>query len=807
MKNSLPDYLNPDRSIAKRTSDLLSRMTLDEKIAQLQSRWGFEILGPSGAAKNKMNAVLKHGIGHISRIAGMLPLSPFIAALIINSIQRYLKKHTRLGIPAIIHEECLSGLQAREATCFPQIIGLASTWDPSLVEKMTEQIRTQMRAIGAQQGLSPVLDIARDPRWGRTEETFGEDPYLVSRMGTAYVKGLQSNDLKEGVIATAKHFIGYSASEGGLNWAPPHINTKELYEVFSRPFAAAIHEADLKSVMNAYNEINGIPCALSHEVLTELLRNKLGFNGFVVADYKSVSTAHTYHHVSANLTEAGVAALKAGLDIELPTVEAYTSELKNAIRTGTLPEAVIDTAVRRVLKAKFELGLFEKTFVKKLKIKSVFTMPENQKLALEIARKSIVLLKNQNHILPLSKDISALAVIGPSADSMRNFLGDYSYISQLEGVLDFLLNPNDVMTEDMSDKEKKQALKFYKEIIAAKDNETLAKKLYKHKTVYQAIKAKVEKKTQIRYAKGCDILDDSEKGLTEAVKCAGTVDAVVLVLGDRCGLRKDCTSGEARDRTDLNLPGIQEKLLRAVAATGKPVILVLVNGRPVSLKWASMNIPAIIEAWVPGEQGGQAIADVLFGDCTPGGKLPISFPRTVGQIPVYYYHKPSGGRSNWHGDYVDESVKPLYEFGYGLSYTHFTYSDLEINPACVDIAKQVLISVRVCNSGQRAGTEVVQLYLHDREACVTRPVKELAGFCRVSLESGQTCSVQFALKLSQLGFLDKSDNFIVEPGTIDVMIGSSSEDIRLRGEFRINGNVLIIKKRKTFFSDAKVTFA
>jgi len=806
MKSSIPIYLDSDKSSEKRTSDLLSHMTLDEKIAQLQARWGFEVLGPKGIDKNKMNSVLSHGIGQISRIAGMLLLPPFIVAWIINSIQRYLKKHTRLGIPAIIHEECLSGLQAREATVFPQIIGLASTWDPSLAERMTDLIRTQMRAIGVHQGLSPVLDIARDPRWGRTEETYGEDPYLVSRMGTAYVQGLQGDNIKQGVIATAKHFIGYSASEGGLNWAPPHINSKELYEVFAKPFEAVIKEAGLRSVMNAYNEINGIPCAVSHEILTELLRNKLGFDGFVVADYMAISTAYSYHHIATSLTEAGIKALKAGLDIELPTVEAYGNELKNAVQSGTLPEEIVDTAVQRVLKAKFELGLFEEPYVKKRKIKSVYSLSKNQELALEIAHKSIVLLKNENDLLPLSKDISSLAVIGPSADSIRNFLGDYSYISQLEGVLDFLLNPNNVMTHDVSEQEKQQAMRFYKEILDAKDDEAFSKKLYKRKTVYQAIKDKVNTKTHVRYAKGCNILDGTDQGLREAVQLARAVDVVALVLGDRSGLRKECTSGEARDRTDLNLPVIQEQLLKEIATTGKPVVLVLINGRPISLKWAAAHIPAIIEAWVPGEQGGRAIADVLFGDYTPGGKLPITVPRNVGQIPVYYYHKPSGGRSNWHGDYVDESVKPLYEFGYGLSYTVFTYSDLVITPASVSGSREVTISVRVSNSGKRAGDEVVQLYLHDREAGVTRPVKELAGFCRIHLEPEKACLVAFTIKLTQLGFLNQSDDFIVEPGNIDVMIGSSSEDIRLQGEFTITGDVLDLAKTKTFFSSVKITY-
>ncbi len=804
MKNTVYPYLDPDRPVEKRVEDLLSRMTPDEKIAQLQARWGFEVLGPSGVDKKKSRDLLGNGIGQISRIAGMMLLSPFISAWIINSIQRFLRKHTRLGIPAIVHEECLAGLQARDATSFPQIIGLASTWEPELAEKMTGIIRTQMRAIGVCQGLSPVLDIARDPRWGRTEETYGEDPYLVSRMGAAYVQGLQGADPAQGVVATAKHFIGYSMSEGGLNWAPPHIDRRELYEVFAKPFEAAIKICGLRSVMNAYNEIDGVPCAVSHDVLQKLLREKLGFEGYVVADYMAVATAFTYHHVTDGMAEAGIQALQAGLDIELPTVEAYGPPLKQALESGRVNMETLDTSVRRILKIKFELGLFERPYVKMRSIKRIFSMPAGRELSLEIARKSIILLKNDNGLLPLSKDISSLAVIGPSADSMRNLLGDYSYVSQLEGVLDFLLNPNTVMTQETAEADKKQALRFYREILNAKDDEAFSKKVYNGKTVYRAVLDKVKTKRSVRYAKGCGILDPSEQGFAEAVKLAETSDAVILVAGDRCGLKKNCTSGEARDRTDLNLPGVQEKLLRALAATGTPLVLILINGRPLSLKWAHEHVPAVIEAWIPGEQGGAAIADVLFGDINPGGKLPLTVPRSVGQVPIYYYRKPSGGRSNWHGDYVDESVKPLYEFGYGLSYTTFTYDNLNITPTAVDTRGEVTVCFTVTNSGNMAGDEVAQLYVHDAEADVTRPVKELAGFKRVRLAPGETCEIAITLNVSQLAFLNRKGDLVVEPGKIEVMVGGSSEDIRLRGGFTITGKELKLACRTEFFSRPRV---
>jgi beta-glucosidase len=804
MKKIMYPYLDTGQPIEKRVDDLLSRMTDDEKIAQLQARWGFEILGPKGIDKKKSQEVLGGGIGQISRIAGMMLLSPFISAWLINSIQRFLKNHTRLGIPVIVHEECLAGLQARGAVSFPQIIGLASTWEPELARKMTDIIRAEMRAIGVCQGLSPVLDIARDPRWGRTEETYGEDPYLVSCMGTEYVKGLQGTDPVQGVAATAKHFIGYSMSEGGLNWAPPHLDGRELYEVFARPFEAAIRVGGLRSVMNAYNEINGVPCAVSHDILQKLLREKLGFEGFVVADYMAVATSFTYHHAAAGMSEAGAQALTAGLDIELPTVEAYGSPLKQALTDGRISAETLNTAVRRVLKAKFELGLFEQPYVKMRNIKRVFSLPAGRELSLEIARRSIILLKNENGLLPLPKDVSSLAVIGPSADSMRNLLGDYSYVSQLEGVLDFLLNPNTVMTQETSEEDKKQALRFYKEILDAEDDEAFSKKVYQGKTVYRAILDKVQNKLSVRYAGGCGILDPSEQGFAEALKLAETSDVVILVGGDRSGLKNNCTSGEARDRTDLNLPGVQEQLLRALAATGKPLVLVLINGRPLSLKWAHEHVPAIIESWVPGEQGGAAIADVLFGDVNPGGKLPITVPRSVGQVPVYYNHKPSGGRSNWHGDYVDEPVKPLYEFGYGLSYTTFSYDNLSVTPAAVDIRGEVTVRFSVTNNGNRAGDEVAQLYVHDAEADVTRPVKELAGFKRVHLAPGEACEIIITMNMLQLAFLNRKGDLVVEPGEIEVMVGSSSEDIRLRGGFTITGKEMKLAGRTEFFSRADV---
>src|SRR5512136_2521097 len=417
-------YKDSWRSMAERVSDLIDRMTLEDKVAQLCGCWPFDLLGPKGLDAKRMKSRLVHGIGQICRLAGMSAEPPAKTAELVNAIQRYLVENTRLGIPAIVHEECLCGYQARQGTVFPQAIGLAATWDPALVEKMADLIRRQMVAVGARQALAPVLDITRDPRWGRTEETYGEDPYLASAMGKAYVKGLQGRKLAAGVMATAKHFIGYGNSEGGLNWAPAHIPPRELYEVYARPFETAIREADLASIMNAYNEIDGVPCAVSRWLLTDFLRGQLGFQGLVVSDYMAIETACNYHRVATDMQEAAIQAIRAGMDVELPAPTAYGS-LVEAVRKGLLDEATIDGSVRRVLEAKFRLGLFEKPYVDTERINAVFSDPEAGEASRVLALESMTLLKNEGGLLPLSRDTKSIATIGPLADSIRCLLGDY----------------------------------------------------------------------------------------------------------------------------------------------------------------------------------------------------------------------------------------------------------------------------------------------------------------------------------------------------------------------------------------------
>jgi len=797
-------YKDPSRPIAERVGNLIDRMTLEEKVAQLCGCWPFELLGRDGLDFERMKSRLVHGLGQVSRLAGMSTEPPGKTAELVNAIQRYLIENTRLGIPAIVHEECLCGYQARQGTVFPQAIGLAATWDPDLVEKMTDIIRQQMVAVGARQALAPVLDITRDPRWGRTEETFGEDPYLVSAIGKAYVKGLQGQDLMEGVIATAKHFIGYGNSEGGLNWAPAHIPPRELYEVFARPFETAIREAGLASVMNAYNELDGVPCAVSKGLLTDFLRGQLGFQGLVVSDYMAIETACNYHRVAVNMQEAGIQAIRAGLDVELPAATAY-GLLVDAVRKGLIDIATIDTSVRRVLEAKLKLGLFEKPYVDRQRIPEVFASREGKETSRLLALESMTLLKNEGNILPLRKGVKSIAVIGPIADSVRCLLGDYNYVSFTEGIVGMIWSIAKDLKADPSQLGDFAAYHSaaFKDYLEPPDEEAMTRRNYDMPSILEGIRAVAGKSAKVAHAKGCHLLGSDRSRFQEAIAAAKQADVAIVVLGGKSGLDSTCTSGETRDSASLALPGVQQELLEAVHATGTPTVLVLVGGRPMAVTWAAEHVPAILQAWLPGQEGGLAVADVLFGNAVPGGKLPISVPRSEGQIPVYHYHKPSGGRSQFSGNYVDLSTKPLYPFGFGLSYTTFEYSNLRLSKTKVDGSSTIEISCDVKNVGAVAGDEVAQFYVHDREATITRPVQELAGFCRIPLNPAETQTVSFGLKISQLAFYNVDMEFVVEPGNIDVMVGSSSEDVRLRGDFEITGGVLKIAGPRPFLSEAK----
>lgn len=777
-------HMDASLSIEARVSALMAEMTLDEKIAQLGSYWVYEILDGITFSAEKGKQLMQHGIGHITRMGGASNVRPTQSVVLANAIQKFLIENTRLGIPAVIHEECCSGYMAYGATVFPQAIGVASMWEPELVAKMADVIRRQMRSVGAHHALSPVLDIARDARWGRVEETFGEDPYLVARMGVAYIRGLQGENLDNGVVATGKHFVGYGASEGGMNWAPPHIMAREMKDVYLYPFEAAVRAGKMASIMNGYHELDGVPCGASKELLTTILRGEWGFDGTVVSDYFAVTMLDEYHHIVANKQEAALTALDAGLDIELPFTDSYGQPLREGVLSGRIPMSLVDQSLQRALTQKFVLGLFDKPYVDDLAV--VFDTADDRKLAREIAQKSMVLLKNEGNLLPLSKQLNSIAVIGPNADSTRNMFGDYAYPAHVETLLE-LKKVSNVFNQPLPD-----SIESAEDFIPAV-------------TVLAGIKAQVSASTQIHYAKGCAVNDTNRDGFAEAVEAAKKAQVAIVVVGDKAGLTDDCTSGEARDRADLHLPGVQVELVNAIYDTGTPVVLVLINGRPISLGWIAESVPAILEAWIPSEEGGNAVADVLFGDVNPGGKLAMTFPRSVGQVPIFYGHRPSGGRSHWKGDYVETSSKPMYPFGYGLSYTRFELSNLQISSASAPIGGEVAVSVDVANVGERSGDEVVQLYIHQYATLLTRPVKELKGFNRVTLEAGQKKTVTFQLKVNQLGFNDQSDHYVVEPGKVEVMVGNSSQDIACKGEFEIVGTKTDVHAGKVFFSESIVS--
>ena len=791
MRNAGRKQLTTRSRMTKRVSALVHDLTVEEKIAQMSGVWGKSVLSSNQFDPTLAKQVMPLGCGHITR--NSLHKSPGQAARDANKIQQWLVSNTRHGIPAIIHEESLAGLMAKGAMTFPMPIGLAASFDDKLIERVAQIIREQMLAVGARQSLAPVLDIARDHRWGRCEETFGEDPYLTARCGVSYIKGLQGNDLEHGVAATAKHFVGYGASEGGLNWAPSSLGAREMGDVYLHPFAVAVSEVGIASVMNAYQEIDGVPCGASEEILTTILRQQLGFDGVVVSDYDTVPSLVDYHKLAPDRATAAALALRAGIDLELPTGEVFSQYLPHALADGTVSIEMIDQAVGRILQLKERLGLFDQPFVDESKVDACFNRPQHSEISLESARKSIVLLRNEANILPIKDRSKRIAVIGTAADSKRLLQGDYHYPAfyefQFGGIPD---RPGDdtritgpsavsavagmVTTDDKPSRSRVEQIP------------DLQSGLPESRTVLDAIVHHGEAFADVAYSWGCHVTDSSESGFQHALETASQSDVVVIVLGGRSGLARDCTDGEFNDRAELRLPGVQQKLLEEVCKLDCETVLVLLNGRPLDLSWASCNVAAIIEAWLPGEQGGNAIADILFGNISPSGKLPFSLSRGVGQMPIYYNHKPSGRQSFLYGDYGDLPASPLYPFGFGLSYTDFEFTNLVCPSETNTTNDTINLSWQVANIGEYDGDEVVQLYVRQIDSDITRPVKELKGFARVSIKRGQSVKVICKVPLSALAFHGLDGTNGVQPGRIEIQIGSSSEDIRLTKMLRIAGD-------------------
>jgi beta-glucosidase len=680
-------------------------------------------------------------------------------------------------------------------------------------------VRRQLLAVGARHSLAPVLDIARDPRWGRLEETYGEDPVLVGTLGAAYVRGMQTGDLAHGVLATGKHFLAHGLSEGGRNHAPVQVGPRELREVYAEPFAAAIREAGLATVMSSYSCVDGLPGSGSAELLTDLLRGELGFDGMVVADYFAVSLLASYHRVAADRAEAAIKAISAGLDLELPALDCFGEPLKAALAAGRMPVSVVDAAVRRVLIGKLRLGLFESPYVDPSGVKAVFEDPANVSLARAAATKAIVLLTNDG-VLPLSRSIRKLAVIGPAADDRRLLQGDYHYPAHQEVLLDPagafagggpLGDPSAL--EGGSSKGHNSAAEPGASVRAAVDAEPepaggfsslihlpSGSGAFKpgpyytdHVTPLRGLRDALGPASAIMHERGCDLTGDDRSGFPAAVAAAAAADVAVLFLGGRSGLDRESTVGEARDATDLRLTGLQEELAVAVAATGTPTVVVVMSGRAHVLTGVVDAASALVAAWPLGEQGGNALADVLTGRAEPGGRLPLSLPRATGQVPIYHSQRSGGARSMFYGAYTDCEHTPLFCFGHGLGYTRFDQS--ELNVTATDTLSPASVELTVTNTGARAGEDVVQLYASDLVASVARPELSLIGFVRVALGPGQRRSVRFEVHPSRLAFYDEAMRFVVEPGQFRFSVGASAEDLRQQCVVELAGGVAEYSQR------------
>lgn len=783
-------YRDPTAPIADRVEDLLGRMDLADKLAQIGSIWLTELVDGDRFDAAYVAAKLEHGIGHVTRIGASTGLRPAASARLMNQIQRVAVEQTRLGIPVMVHEEAVAGYCARDATQLPQAIGLASSWDESLLTEVADAIRRQMVAVGARHSLSPVLDVARDARWGRVEETYGEDPYLVGRLGTAYVRGLQGDDLRHGVIATGKHFLGYAMSEGGMNHAPVHLGPRELREVYAEPFAAAIRDAGMASVMNSYSSVDGIPCAGSAAILDDLLRGELGFDGVVVADYYAVQLLVTHHAVAADPGAAGALALRAGLDLELPGRECYGRPLEALITDGQLPIEVVDTAVRRVLRSKLQVGLFEDPYVDEDAAAAAFDTPADRALARRAATASMVLLQNEGGLLPLDPaGLRRVAVIGPSADDERLLQGDYHYPTHIEMTYEAKEGPS------ILGGQQRPSSGAGEEYLPAEGGafET-GPHFVRHVTPLAGLRAALPD-AEVTYAKGCEITGDDASGIPGAATTAGEADVALVFVGGRSGLTRSCTVGEARDATDLGLTGVQQALVDAVAATGTPTVVVLLSGRVHAIPAIAETVPAVLLAWLPGEEGGNAIADVLLGRAEPGGRLPVSLPRHVGQVPIHHDHRTGGGRAMFYGDYSDSPTTPLYAFGHGLTYTTFEYGDLEVVVSGTT-AEPVVLRATVSNVGGRRGTDVVQLYVRDLVASVVRPYQQLVGFAKVEIEVGTTATVTFEVHPSRLAFYDEAMRFVTEPGAFRFSVGGASDTAKAHAQVDLTGAVVEHRQRE-----------
>lgn len=708
--------------VEQKITQLLARMTIAEKLGQLQQLDGHA----DGRYKDEQPVLARGGLlGSTLNVRG---------ARQTNELQRIAIEQSRLKIPLLFGFDVIHGYR----TVFPIPLGEAATWDPATVERSAAIAAKEARAAGVHWTFAPMVDIARDARWGRIAEGSGEDPFLGSAMARARVMGFQGADYSapDKVVACAKHWVAYGAAEAGRDYNTTDLSERTLREVYFPPFKAAL-DAGAGTLMSAFNDLNGVPTSANRFTLAQILRGEWKFDGIVVSDYESVKELIN-HGLAANEKEAAEAGLNAGVDMEMVS-RLYNKHGADLLRERKLSVATVDEAVRRILRIKFRLGLFERPYADEARERNSILTSEHLAAARETAARSLVLLKNEGNLLPLSKTLKSIAVVGPLADSQKDVIGSWTGDGK----------PEDAVT------------------------------------LLAGIKSKVSPQTMVTYAKGCEINDDSTTGIAEAVRIAGESDAVIVAVGESAEM-----SGEAASRSTLDLSGRQLDLVKAIKATGKPIVVVLMNGRPLSINWIAENVPSILETWFAGTQAGNAIADVLFGDVNPGGKLPVTFPRTVGQAPLYYNYKNTGrppdANNKYTSKYLDVPWTPLFPFGYGLSYTQFKFTGLQLSAPRIRPGGSLTATVELENVGQRAGDEVVQLYIRDVSASVTRPLKELKGFQRVALQPGEKKRVEFKLTSSELGFYNREMRFIVEPGEFRVMVGPNSVEL-IESKFEVEG--------------------
>ncbi|SFU37329.1 beta-glucosidase [Pustulibacterium marinum] len=774
-QNKEPLYKDASKTTKERVDNLISLMTLEEKVGQISTPLGWKMYNKTKNKKATLSDLYKSEIQNrqIGGLWGLLRADPWTqktletglhpkeAAKITNAIQKYAIEETRLGIPLLLEEESMHGHMAIGTTVFPTAIGQASTWNPDLIQKMAEAIALEVRSQGSNVGYGPILDVAREPRWSRVEETFGEDPFLIAELGKAVISGFQGtskSDLKDGkhIAATLKHFAAYGVSEGGHNGGAVHLGERDLFSNYLYPVKDAI-DAGVLSVMTAYSSVDGVPSTAHKSLLTNTLRKDWGFTGFVISDLYSIEGLYQSHHIVDSKEDAAAASMNAGVDADLGG-EAFQQPLIQAVKDGKVSIERIDEAVRRVLTVKFDLGLFDNPYVSPKEAEKLVLSEKHIALAREVAKQSITLLKNENNLLPLDKNTKNIAVIGANADMMYNQLGDYTAPQPEDNIV----------------------------------------------TVLEGIQHKLPN-ANITYVKGTAVRDTTQTNIPAPVQAAKNAQVAIVVLGGSSArdfkteyqatgaaniasegdeILSDMESGEGYDRSTINLMGKQLELLQAVVATGTPTVLVLIKGRPLLLNWPSENVPAILDAWYPGQEGGNAVADVLFGDYNPAGRLPVSVPKSVGQSPTYY--------NVWfpeRRDYVEEDAKPLYPFGFGLSYANFEYKNVNIDVNEAGKDSKITINVEITNTSKVDGEEVAQLYIRDVLSSTVTPVKQLRAFERVFIKAGETKKVTFTLTPKHLALYDVEMNHIVEPGTFKIMIGTSSEDIKLEDSFEITNPI------------------